>query len=101
MYNDPEVTEMTIISSKRNPTLDRKTRDKFQEDILKYQNCTYFGDYPLIGVILDDIFILMESQNITHFTLPAMATKPYKDIVFNFTKNDENVYKYLNCEVRE
>lgn len=92
---------MNNISNKPEPTLDNSTRDKFQEDLIKYQNCSYLGDYPLIGAILDDIFILMETQNITFFVLPAIATKPYRDILFYFDKNENNVYKYSHCEIRE
>lgn len=87
--------------NKQKPTLDSITRDTFQHDIIEYQNSTYLGDYPLIGAILDDIFTLMESQNITYFLLPATVTKPYKDILFHFTKSENNVYKYTHCEIRE
>lgn len=53
---------MSIKANEAKPSFNNKTWNNFQDDLCKYQNCRYLGDYPLISVILDDIFILMEYQ---------------------------------------
>lgn len=79
--------------------LDFKTLNQFQSDLAEYQNVSSLGDFPLAATVLQDFFLVMESQGNEYVRLPASKTKLFRDVIFHFKKRENGVYEYLSCEV--
>lgn len=79
--------------------LEYESHLRFEKDFFEYQNLPQFQYHFLVAEVLPDITILMETQHIDYFRLPAISSKNHRDILFYFKKLDKDLYEYLRFEV--
>ncbi|MGM0215085.1 DUF5960 family protein [Enterococcus sp. AZ109] len=82
-----------------NAELTFKSLKVFEIDFYKYQDLRQYDFYFLAVEIIPEIVLLMETQHIDYFRLPAVSCKIRKDVKFYFKKLDTDLYDYLYCEV--